>query len=710
MTAMSDSHPRDEAVRRWTRLVAGTCLLIMVLQAAAYLALGTAQAGRGVSGSLILLQYAISIGCAWLACRRARGISRLFWLLFLATDLVLMIPSILQIMAAISTRAALVSDATWRALYVLYGAPVLMMMVLPDCDEHGQIQPETFVDLLQVALVVGLAFSILFFVPLQQMLPANALEHNLTISNLVSLLLLFAIFLRLRFARTAAARDRLRRLAGFLFTCAFVTFIGNWIDQHGYTAASAWWDLGWDLPIIVATLSADTWRESPEGEHRERSASFLALFGKNLALVAVLFSVKLIMDQWNQARGVVLTQAAIVASLLAYTVRLAMTQRGQHQEIARREAAQRQLTDANNKIGVLLEEARQRAAEITQINELVSLLQACASPADAYKLTSECLQRLFPEVSGCLAALDASKVQVESVTEWGPTPPKDRSFSPSECWALRRGSAHIFSGAPSALRCSHLSGEGRSVCIPLISNGVAVGTLAVQEQAPLSSAAAESSTASETFNRRCDLIVAVSRHLSLALANLQMREALRLQAVRDPLTGLYNRRYMQEFLDRETTRASRNKRPVSVLALDLDHFKSFNDNYGHATGDLALKLVGEFLLDSVRSDDVACRYGGEEFTIILPECSLQQAMRRGEQIRAGLERRSFEHKGKSHTVTVSIGVAAFDETTDRVERLLACADEALYEAKRAGRNRVVAAPPVAPPAPVQADAAVSGLS
>ena len=149
---------------------------------------------------------------------------------------------------------------------------------------------------------------------------------------------------------------------------------------------------------------------------------------------------------------------------------------------------------------------------------------------------------------------------------------------------------------------------------------------------------------------------------------------------------------MQEFLDREIHSARRKHRPLAVMMLDLDHFKRFNDSFGHSAGDQFLVAVGEMLLRSVRAEDVACRYGGEEFTLILPECSLQQATLRAEEIRKRLKEycaQSDHHTGS----TFSIGVAAFDETTDRADLLLKFADDALYEAKRTGRDRVVAARP-----------------
>jgi diguanylate cyclase (GGDEF)-like protein len=151
---------------------------------------------------------------------------------------------------------------------------------------------------------------------------------------------------------------------------------------------------------------------------------------------------------------------------------------------------------------------------------------------------------------------------------------------------------------------------------------------------------------------------------------------------------------MQEFLERELHSARRKRRPLAVMMIDLDHFKRYNDNFGHTTGDQALAAVGEALRRCLRAEDVACRYGGEEFALILPECSLRQATIRAEEIRKRLKDYNAQpDRQPANAITVSIGVAAFDETTDRVDLLLQFADDALYQAKRAGRDRVVVAHP-----------------
>jgi diguanylate cyclase (GGDEF)-like protein len=199
---------------------------------------------------------------------------------------------------------------------------------------------------------------------------------------------------------------------------------------------------------------------------------------------------------------------------------------------------------------------------------------------------------------------------------------------------------------------------------------------------------------SNDLTRRRQLSAALAEHIALTISNLDLRQALHLQASRDPLTGLYNRRYMQESLDREIHRARRRQRPLSVMMLDIDHFKRYNDTYGHPAGDDALRLVGETLVSSVRAEDLACRYGGEEFIVILPECPLPQAAVRAEEVRARLKELYVERAGElPAVVTVSIGVAGFQETTDRVDKLIKFADGALYQAKHGGRDRVVVAAP-----------------
>ena len=706
-------HPEETRLRRLASSVSlgepGFVLAVfaglIVLQALGFGIWGTGRTGKSISGLFLILHNVLALSCAWIAFRRARSVAVIYWFLYALSMLALLIPTVFGTYDTLFDRSVL-SPSTWRVLFCLYGAPILMMVFLPETDRE-RLRSETLLDLFQVAIVVALSFSTFFLLPVQQMMPADALLRNVSLSNLQSLLLLAAVGLRLLFARVPGTRDLLLRLGIFLLSCGIVTYVGNWIDVHQYTTASAWFDLGWSLPYVAGGLVAVTWSAPTASPPARKATGFLGLLGMNVVLVAMLFCcIYLLMGQRMAAHSQTLTAIAVAGSLLAFTVRLSLTQHHQRQEIVRREAAQDELSQANKTISGLLEIAGLEVTGITQISELGSLLQACASREEALRIIPDRLKRLFPGTSGTLSVLNASKDRAESAARWGNHPPHDQTFSPDECWSLRRGCIHTVPAKESSLRCTHLRPEGSSVCIPLIANGEAIGVLSIQEgerqsDPPLSSD-------SDAFARRSQLASAVAEHIALAISNLSLREALRLQAIRDSLTGLYNRRYMQEFLDREIHRARRRGTPLAIMMLDLDNFKRYNDTFGHPAGDEALRFVGDALLQSVRAEDLACRYGGEEFSLILPECTLQQAAVRAEEIRAKLKDLRIARANQiPGLVTVSIGVAAFEETTDNSSLVLKLADDALYQAKRAGRDRVVVALPDVQRRPAEASSPAS---
>jgi diguanylate cyclase (GGDEF)-like protein len=188
------------------------------------------------------------------------------------------------------------------------------------------------------------------------------------------------------------------------------------------------------------------------------------------------------------------------------------------------------------------------------------------------------------------------------------------------------------------------------------------------------------------------LLRVFAEYLALALSNLKLRDTLRQQSIRDPLTGLFNRRYLEETLALEIERAKRHNGPFSVMMLDLDHFKQFNDTYGHEAGDTVLEVLGGFLQRQVRGGDIACRYGGEEFALILPGAALEVAHKRAEQLCGGVRTIALEYKGQSlGPLTVSVGVATFPTHGESAELVLHAADTALYQAKHEGRGRVAIA-------------------
>ena len=647
---------------------------LLAVQALGFFLLGTERASMGLSESILVVDNLLALVCAWAAFRRAQGLTALFWFLFCVVAFVLLVPTAIQAYDTIF-HATILSDSNRALLYCLYGAPILMMLFLPEAHQTGRVKSEVMLDLFQVAIVVSLIYSTFFFLPVRGMLPAAATLRSINVSDLQSLLLLVAGFVRLQFARIPATRNLLLRLTLFLMVCAIATFSGDWIDVH-YHSSTAWFDLGWAVPVIAETLLALTWTPAPEPQFQPERANFLSFLGTNLVLVAMLSGLALLTDRWRQAYGGVLTNVAIAASLLALTLRLALTQFHQYQEISHRRAAQSQLAVSHEKIAGLLDYARRQTAEITQINELGTLLQACASREEAFSVIPERLERLLPGASGTLSILNVARTRAEVVAEWGV---RDHSSTQSE------------PGDELASRKEH-SPEPGSISIPLIARDEAIGVLFFQDKDRFSAAPLLSHSNERARVRQ--LASALAEHIALTISNLDLRAALQTQAIRDPLTGLYNRRYMQEALERELHRARRRERPLSVMMLDIDHFKRYNDTFGHAAGDDALRLVAETLMSSIRAEDLACRYGGEEFVVILPECALPQAALRAEEVRTRLRELYVERPGElPEVVTVSIGVAGFQETTGKIDLLLKFADEALYRAKHEGRDRVIVACP-----------------
>lgn len=333
-------------------------------------------------------------------------------------------------------------------------------------------------------------------------------------------------------------------------------------------------------------------------------------------------------------------------------------------------SAEEALQETNGVLADRLEELRLRNLEIEQMSRLTELLQTALRAEEAYEVVASFGERLFPDSSGTLFLTNAARTFLEAATSWGETH-CERVFATEDCWAVRRGRAHP-AVQPGALHCHHFHTTGNTLCIPLVAQGDALGVLCLE---------------GEVLSEQ--LAVAVGEQLSLALANLRLRETLRNQSIRDPLTGLFNRRFLEESLDREMHRARRNNQTLGVMMVDLDHFKRFNDDFGHEAGDAVLQAVGHLLKTNVRAEDVPCRYGGEEFAVLLPGATLEVAAARAETLRAAAVELKVVSGGRSlGAITFSVGVAAFPQHGQDGAEVVRQADEALYRAKRAGRNQV----------------------
>lgn len=324
--------------------------------------------------------------------------------------------------------------------------------------------------------------------------------------------------------------------------------------------------------------------------------------------------------------------------------------------------------------------------ELRLLGEMADLLQACGRLDEAYLVINRCLEKLFPTRCGTLYEIPPSRDQLEPVARWGASTTMVRLFAMDGCWALRRGRPYLVDDCGTSLLCAHVSDELAEpvpyLCVPMMAQGEAIGLLHFRVTPDDPSRLGDSQPLIET----------VSEQMALALSNLRLRDALRRQSIRDTLTDLFNRRYLDETLPREIARAKRGNLPLSVIMMDVDHFKRFNDTYGHEAGDMVLKTVGKFLKSKVRTEDIACRYGGEEFTLILPGAAREIAQDRAERLRQGIRSLVLNHNG--HPVgplTLSLGVAIFPANGEDGPAVLQAADTALYRAKQSGRDQVALA-------------------
>jgi diguanylate cyclase (GGDEF)-like protein len=331
------------------------------------------------------------------------------------------------------------------------------------------------------------------------------------------------------------------------------------------------------------------------------------------------------------------------------------------------------------------EEADRAHAERRQVNHLfrmTEMLQSASGYADANAVLGATIGSLLDGFGAALYVFNNSRDRLElSGTWYWPTDDALRPvLTPGQCWALKRGKWHLNADSRAALRCDHHP-TGISVLeLPMTAHGEIQGMLQLATALP---------DAVFQLKRIQPLAVAIADAMSLAVSNIALREKLRTQALRDPLTGLYNRRYMEDALSRYASLAERSGTHLSAVMIDLDHFKKLNDEFGHAMGDAVLRETAATIMGVLRPSDVACRYGGEELLVILPECGLSEAVAKAEVMRARIEALSATHDAR---ISASFGVAALPECTRSVADLLGTADAALYQAKEGGRNRVVAAP------------------
>lgn len=318
--------------------------------------------------------------------------------------------------------------------------------------------------------------------------------------------------------------------------------------------------------------------------------------------------------------------------------------------------------------------------ELALLNRMSNQLQACLTVEEAYTAIAQSMSLLFPDASGGIYAIAAENL-VESTVTWG-TLTSPTLFTRDECLALQRGQNYLVKDTQCSL-CKHLlaSLPAEYFCTPIVAQRETLGLLYLSYP--------ESGQLTPAGQR---LAVTVAEQIALALANLKQREALHSQSIQDPLTGLSNRRYLEATLERELRRSEREQQPLGIIMLDVDYFKQFNDTFGHIAGDTLLQELGKFLKGQIRAGDIACRYGGEEFMLILPAAPLEIVQQRAEQIRTLVKHLDVQHRQQSlGEITLSLGVAIFPSHGLTSEDVIRAADAALYQAKAEGRDRVITA-------------------
>lgn len=333
--------------------------------------------------------------------------------------------------------------------------------------------------------------------------------------------------------------------------------------------------------------------------------------------------------------------------------------------------------DLARTVNALEDTARESELMTAARNEL----QLCVQVQQVYETAAVSFSRLLPGTSGCLYMINNSRSHVEAVSSWG-QPDREDFGQPELCCALRSGQPRWRQPAISEIHCEHFSATApeRYHCRPIVAYGNTIGLLYFQ--------CASDQLVTEVKDRM-DAVRQLIQITALAIATLNLRAKLENQSIRDSLTGLFNRHFMQISLEREMARARRRKQIMAVLMLDADHFKRFNDTNGHAAGDAVLKAFAEVFRANIRSEDIACRYGGEEFTIILPDTTVKGACDRADSILSAVANLKIASAQQTFDgLSVSIGVAFYPGDGETADDVLQHADAALYDAKHNGRNQV----------------------
>lgn len=318
-----------------------------------------------------------------------------------------------------------------------------------------------------------------------------------------------------------------------------------------------------------------------------------------------------------------------------------------------------------------------RQQSIRVLSEMSQRLQAIQNEGELAEVLDCFIPQVLPDLAGALYLHNHSRNMLLRISDWGSPQASPEMFPPANCWGLRRGQTHSIENPGADLICAHAATsvlvERR--CEPVLAGGDVLGLLYVEGHI------------ADEHRFRLGMLM---ENIALALVNDNLRSRLREQSIRDPLTKLFNRRYMEEALALETARAAQSGQPLSIVMCDVDHFKRFNDSHGHEPGDLLLTAVAALIQAHFRQGDIVCRYGGEEFTVIVPGTPANRVRERVETLRLAVRSLTIDHQGYTlGPVTMSFGIDSWTGGDDRsLSALQGEADRALFHAKRLGRDRI----------------------
>ncbi len=353
-----------------------------------------------------------------------------------------------------------------------------------------------------------------------------------------------------------------------------------------------------------------------------------------------------------------------------------------------RDITERKRLEAQNEEMRHAEELRQSERQLLALTS--EWLYSAKSFEELLMVIRRAMHTLITEADGALYIYNDERTVLELVASWGTMPEFDVHIMPDDCWALRRGRAYAFGLRPIEFVCDHVSRPGTPYfCLPIIAHGETIGLLHIVFDG-FEEGGIMRKLRDEVLRNRWDISLICAEQISLAVANVRLRQELHEKSERDPLTGLWNRRWFNEHAKRQVAMAQHAEKPIALIALDIDRFKQFNDDHGHEVGDLVLSEVGRLLSDFLPETLSSCRLGGEEFVIICPDMDETMARAQAEALRREVAKLRLSTAGRvlPH-ITVSAGIGVLGRDGKSLDEIMKAADTALYRAKAAGRNRVV---------------------